>query len=759
MTGMRILVVGDGAREHTFVRALERGRPDSPPPTVYCAPGNGGTPNRLAVAATDVEGLVAACRDQRIDLVVIGPETALEAGVVDAMQVAGIPVFGPTRAAAQLEWSKGYARGFADRLGLASPRYAVFSGTTEAGSAIDWADAQPFDVVVKLDGLAAGKGVVVPASTHERNEAITSLLKRGPIVLEQLLVGEEVSLLAFCDGKTALAMPPAQDHKRIGEGDTGPNTGGMGAYAPAPCCPPEMVAELMKTFVTPTLDAMRAAGTPFVGVLFLGFMLTADGPRLLEFNARSGDPETSCVLPLLETPFLDIVEACVKGRLHDIEVNWKSSTACTVVATALGYPGDPRKGDPIALIEDPLIFHAGTMRGADGQLVTNGGRIVAATGIGIDLDAARASAYGRVGSVRFDAMSYRRDIGWRALARTSGGYAASGVDIDAGNDAVHQMKAAVESTHTPAVLAGVGAFGGAFDASRLKEFDQPVLVASTDGVGTKVMVASQLGRYGGLGQDLVNHCVNDVLVQRAEPLFFLDYIASSRLIPAQIAEIVSGMAVACRENGCVLLGGETAEMPGVYSSGHLDIAGTMVGVAERERLLPRPDVGPGDVLIGLASSGPHTNGYSLLRRVLRGLPFDCTPAGFDVSLGEALLAPHRSYWPILRDVLTTDLVKALVHITGGGLLENTPRALPAGLGADIALGSWPVPALFALVRDSTGLDADELHRTLNMGIGMVIICAAGDCAKIAELISAPTYEIGIVTDTPGVRLTSGVRLK
>ena len=749
---MNILVVGSGAREHALVRALEKGRPGEAAPTVFAAPGNGGTERRINVADTDADALVAACHAHAIDLVVIGPESALEAGVADAMITAGIRVFGPTRAAAQLEWSKRFGREFADRLGLSSPHHRSFDSSDEADAAIAWADAQAFGVVVKLVGLAAGKGVVVPGSKAERDEAIRSLLTRGPIVLEELLTGEEVSLLAFCDGTIAVPMPPAQDHKRLGEGDTGPNTGGMGAYAPAPCCPPALAEELTATFVQPTITAMAVAGTPFVGVLFLGFMLTIDSPRLLEFNARFGDPETPCLLPLLETALIDIIEACVDGRLDELDVRWKSATSCTVVAAAAGYPGEVRNGDAITLVEDPLVFHAGTARDSNGVLVTNGGRIIAATGVGLDLDAARASAYGRIGSVHFDGMHRRRDIGWRALARTSGGYASAGVDIDAGNDAVKRIKASVESTHSPAVLGGVGAFGGAFDASRLKEFDQPVLVASTDGVGTKVMVASELGRFFGLGQDLVNHCVNDVLVQRAEPLIFLDYIASSRLIPEQVAEIVSGMALACRESGCVLLGGETAEMPGVYSSGHVDIAGTLVGVAERERLLPRTDITPGDLLLGLASSGPHTNGYSLLRRVLRGLPFDSKPAGFDITLGDALLAPHRSYWPILREVLTTDLIKALVHITGGGLVENTPRALPRGMGADIALGSWPVPPLFALVRDSTGLDAQELHRTLNMGIGMVIICDPGDRDKIGELVRVPTYEIGVVTDIGGVRL-------
>jgi phosphoribosylformylglycinamidine cyclo-ligase len=350
--------------------------------------------------------------------------------------------------------------------------------------------------------------------------------------------------------------------------------------------------------------------------------------------------------------------------------------------------------------------------------------------------------------VRFDGAWYRRDIGWRALARLGsvGGYAASGVDIDAGEHTVDLLSTSVKRTHDDRVLAGVGSFGGAFDASALRAFDAPVLVASTDGVGTKLSLAASAGpgRLAGCGADIVNHCVNDVLVQGAEPLFFLDYVASGRLVPAQVAELVSGMGAACEANGCVLLGGETAEMPGVYTEGELDLAGTLVGVAERAALLPRADVGPGDVLVGFGSSGPHTNGYSLLRRVFAALPLDAQPAPLRRPIGDELLEPHRSYLSVLRPVLASGLVKALAHITGGGLPGNVPRALPDGCGAVVHLGSWPVPPLFRLVTELSGLPPAELHRTLNMGIGMVVICAPADVAEVQRLAGEETWVIGDV---------------
>ena len=268
-------------------------------------------------------------------------------------------------------------------------------------------------------------------------------------------------------------------------------------------------------------------------------------------------------------------------------------------------------------------------------------------------------------------------------------------------------------------------------------------MASTDGVGTKVELAAALGRVRSLGHDIVNHCVGDVLVQAARPLFFLDYIAASRLDADMVAEMVTGMAEACEAAGCTLLGGETAEMPGVYTPGSFDIAGTLVGVVERRDLLPRGDVVAGDLLVGVASSGPHTNGYSLLRTVFRWLPMDVTPAGLDRPLGEALLEPHRNYLGVLSGALATGRVKALAHITGGGLPENVPRVLPPDVDAEIELGSWPVPPLFRLVRDAApALDDHELHRTLNMGVGMVAVVSAADVDAVRAAIDEPTWVIG-----------------
>jgi phosphoribosylaminoimidazole synthetase len=267
------------------------------------------------------------------------------------------------------------------------------------------------------------------------------------------------------------------------------------------------------------------------------------------------------------------------------------------------------------------------------------------------------------------------------------------------------------------------------------------------------MLASATGRYDTIGHEIVNHCIDDLLVHGAAPLFFLDYIASSAVSASRVAEIVGGMAEACADAGCVLLGGETAEMPGVYCAGEFDVAGTMVGVAEKKNLLPRADVKPGDILLGLASSGLHTNGYSLARKIFRGLPLGARPAGLDTTLGEALLAPHRSYLRVLRGALDTGRVKALAHLTGGGIFDNLPRVLPEGCAAEIDRQAWPVSPLFALLAEASGLPDDELFRTFNMGLGMVIVCAASDEDSIRAAIAEPVHTIGrVVSGDRTVRL-------
>jgi phosphoribosylformylglycinamidine cyclo-ligase len=330
-------------------------------------------------------------------------------------------------------------------------------------------------------------------------------------------------------------------------------------------------------------------------------------------------------------------------------------------------------------------------------------------------------------------------------------YRAAGVDIDAGNETVRRIKSLARSTFTPGVLSEIGAFGGLFKLDR-DRFEEPVLVSSADGVGTKLKLAFVTGRHDTVGADLVNHCVNDIVVQGAQPLFFLDYLATGRLLPSIVEQVVGGVARACRENGCALIGGETAEMPGFYADGEYDIAGFIVGVVDRARIVDGRSIAAGDALIGLPSAGLHTNGFSLARRVF----FETAgwkPNTFVPELGksaaDALLAPHRSYLRQVRPLLDRGFAKGLAHITGGGITENLPRILPDGCGAEIDTRAWEVPAIFRVIQQRGGIAADEMFRAFNMGVGLIVACAARDADRVINTVAGAgephARRIGVVT--------------
>lgn len=318
-------------------------------------------------------------------------------------------------------------------------------------------------------------------------------------------------------------------------------------------------------------------------------------------------------------------------------------------------------------------------------------------------------------------------------------YKQAGVDIDAGNEVVRRIRALAKGTHTSGVLSEIGAFGGLFDVAASGVAD-PVLVASADGVGTKLRVAFMAGVHDTIGRDLVNHCVNDILVQGAHPLFFLDYLATGRLDPDVAVQIVDGLAAACRENGCALLGGETAEMPGFYADGEYDVAGFIVGAVARGQIIDGRRIAPGDVLIGLPSSGLHTNGYSLARRIafdIAGMDIDSRVPELGATVGEALLVPHRSYLPLVRPLLGQGRIKGMAHITGGGITDNLPRVLPPGTEALIRRGSWEVPPIFRWLAAAGRVPDDQMLRAFNMGVGMILACAAEDAdGLLAELHDA-----------------------
>jgi len=423
----RVLVVGGGGREHAIVRALLRSprRPD-----VIVAPGNAGIARDkvpcVDVAAEDVAGIVRLARDESCDLVIVGPEAPLVAGVVDALANAGISAFGPSAAAARLEGSKAYAKELMGEVGVPTPSYAVFDDRDEAAAHLARAS---YPTVLKADVLAAGKGVVIAEDEVEALRALDAFFVERrfgatAVVVEEFLTGRELSLLALCDGERAVPLTPAQDYKRIGDGDEGPNTGGMGSYSPVPGIEPEHARVLSRLVHQPIVDGLRRRGTPYHGVLYAGLMITGSGPRVLEYNCRFGDPETQAVLPRLRSDLLDALERCTRpGGLEGVRLEWSSSWAVAVVLASRGYPQSASKGDEITGIDaidslDTEVLHAATAE-QDGKLVTTGGRVLCVTGLGASAGQARDRAYEAADRIEFDGKQMRRDIAARAVEAVS----------------------------------------------------------------------------------------------------------------------------------------------------------------------------------------------------------------------------------------------------------------------------------------------------------------------------------------------------
>ncbi|NXM08757.1 PUR2 protein, partial [Tyrannus savana] len=736
----RVLVIGSGGREHALAWKLAQ----SPQVKhVFVAPGNAGTADdgkisNSAVPVSDHAALAQFCRDQDIRLVVVGPEVPLAAGVVDDLTAAGIRCFGPTAKAAQLESSKSFSKAFFDRHGIPTARWKAFTDPKAACSFINSASFPA--LVVKASGLAAGKGVIVASTKAEACKAVTEIMQDKSfgtagetIVVEELLEGEEISCLCFTDGVTVAPMPPAQDHKRLMDGDEGPNTGGMGAYCPAPQISKDLLQQVRDTVLQKTVDGMRKEGVPYSGVLYAGLMLTKDGPKVLEFNCRFGDPECQVILPLLKSDLYEVMQAVVDKRLSSSLPVWlEDRAAVTVVMASQGYPGTYPKGLEITGLAKARqlglqVFHAGTAL-RDGRVLTSGGRVLTVTALGADLPAALHQANQGVASIHFQGAIYRKDIGSRAIAflRQSRGltYKNSGVDIAAGNTLVQKIKPLAAATSRSGCNAELGGFAGLFDL-KAAGYRDPILVSGTDGVGTKLKIAQECHKHDTIGQDLVAMCVNDILAQGAEPLFFLDYFACGKLDVDVARGVIAGIADACKKAGCALLGGETAEMPGMYPPGEYDLAGFAVGAVERGQMLPQLDrISEGDVVIGVASSGVHSNGYSLVRKIVEKSSLDfSSPVGVsgDQTLGELLLTPTKLYSKTLLPVLRSGHVKAYAHITGGGLLENIPRVLPDCCGVVLDALTWKIPEIFCWLHREGNLSEEEMARTFNCGVGAVLV--------------------------------------
>lgn len=764
MADLRILLIGNGGREHALAWKLSQSpRVES----ILAVPGNGGTAscpkvtNITSVSADDFPALVQFAQSNGIGLVVPGPEAPLVDGIEGFFRKAGIPCFGPSKEAARLEGSKTFSKDFMDKFNIPTAAYANFS---DYNKAVEYIENISHDVVIKATGLAAGKGVIIPQTKQEAKDALKQIMvdkafgdAGQEVVIEELLLGDELSVLTFCDGYTIRSLPLAQDHKRIFDGDEGPNTGGMGCYAPTNIATPELIQKIDKEILEPTILGLRREKMPFRGVLFTGLMITSSGPKVLEYNVRFGDPETQTVLPLLsaDTDLAEIMLACTGGYLDNCHISIEDKFSATVVLAAGGYPGSYAKGTPMKVQSPPVgstIFHAGTTLDG-GQLKSSGGRVIAINSVGDSLRAAVDASYSALSSgvIEFDGMFYRKDIAHRAFRSPSNKaamtYAQAGVDIQAGNDFVEKIKKAVASTKRAGASAEIGGFGGEIDLSQCGYPNAPILVGAIDGVGTKLMIAQAVKKHDTVGIDLVAMNVNDLIVQGATPLMFLDYYGCSKLDLASAAAFVEGVAAGCRQAGCALVGGETAEMPGMYQGEDYDAAGCAVGAVTSGGILPLKDaMREGDVLLGLCSNGVHSNGFSLVRRIVEsaGLNYAAqAPWDSSKSVGESLLTPTRIYVKSLLPILGQ--VKGLAHITGGGLTENVPRMLPDSLAAEISFGSWEILPVFQWLKQAGNVEPTEMLRTFNAGIGMVIAVEADKADVVAATLTAgeeKVYRIG-----------------
>ncbi len=650
--------------------------------------------------------------------------------------------------------------------------------------------------------------MILPSSKEEAHAGLKNIMLAkefgsagNEVVIEEMLEGDEISILSFSDGYTVKSLPCAQDHKRIGDGDTGLNTGGMGCYSPAPIATPQLVEEIHRTTLQPTIDGMRAERMPFVGLLFTGFMLTKNGPKVLEYNVRFGDPETQTLLPLMDADLAEVMVACTDGWLDAITIKTHPKFAATVVAAAGGYPSAYVRGDTITLEKPPddtHIFHAGTKgptslksreegqpalqplsaHGAHSHashavrpsesLITSGGRVIAATSVADTLEAAISRAYKGMSTIHFDNMHFRKDIGHRGLRDQMASkklpngegltYASAGVSIDSGNSLVKRIKPLVASTARPGTSAEIGGFGGAFDLLEAGYASPPTLIEGTDGVGTKLKIAQTIGKHDTIGIDLVAMSVNDLVVQGAEPLTFMDTYSCSKLDVDIAEQVIKGVCAGCRDAGCALTGGETAEMPGLLDrDSAYDIVGSATGAVKRGRAI-LPDKGAmtsGDVLLGLASSGCHSNGFSLIRLIINNVGltfFDKAPWEEGRTVGESLLTPTRIYVKPLLRVIEKDLVKGLAHITGGGLIDNVPRMLPRHLAADMDAAAWPVPKVLSWLKVKGQIDHEEFAKTFNTGLGMVMVVSQEHVKETTEELEKAgetVYKVGSVTERLG----------
>ncbi|NXI18975.1 PUR2 protein, partial [Irena cyanogastra] len=678
------------------------------------------------------------CKDHNIGLVLVGPEALLAAGIVDDLRAAGLRCFGPGARAAQLASHSSSSRAFLERHGLPTARWRAFSSPQEACRFITSTDFPAR--VLRARGPAARKEVTIAASKEEACRAVQEIMQDRmfgeTVVVEELLQGEELSCSCFTDGVTVAPMPPAQPHKRLLDGEQGPTTAGMGAYCPVPQVPEALLEQIRGAILQHMVDSLRQEGAAYVGVLQTSLMLTKEGVKILNFKCQFGDPQCQVILPLLKNDFYEVIQAAIDGKLSScMPAWWENRTAVCVVMASPGYPGDSDKGMEVTglLQAEALglqVFHEGTaLKGR--TVVTSGGRVLSVTAVRQDLMEALGEANRGVATIHFQGATFRRDIGHRGLRLLRQPLYVSTAQMflpapTSGPPLLGRHgQLRMWSLLLPARGGSEGGGFAAFFNLKASGYDDPILVSQTKGLGPKLQVAQACKKHDTIGQDLVALCVNDLLAQGAEPLFFLSHLACGKLDAEVMETIREGIAEACRSAGCAFLGAEVTEVAAPCPSGHCDLAGFAVGAVERGRRLPglrRAE--EGDALLGLGSAAIQGRAFGAVRRLLLTGSLRCSspaPGGCGHgTLGDVLLTPGKMFSPALLPVLRSGHVKGFAP-TAEGLLGGISRLLPEHLSAVLDALSWKIPEIFCWLYKEGNLSAEEMAQTFPCGIGAVLV--------------------------------------
>ncbi len=678
--------------------------------------------------------------NQMETILIPGSEKFLEIGIVDIALKYGIPSIGPSKTLAFIETSKTFCRNYLryNHLNEFQPSFEILYDFNE-NRALQIFEEYNFNFVVKADGLCGGKGVRV-FDNNNVGEAIdycrelfkqeTNFLNPIKVLIEERKFGKEFSLLSFCDGENIQHMPIVQDYKDLDK-DKIIKTGGMGSVILSNHSFPFLTEQDIEKCQELNKKVMqllsRDRGNVYKGILYGGFMKTDNDVILIEYNARFGDPECINILSLLESSLGDIFRGIVSGELDKLNIKYKKENSVCVYLVPHGYPQylTSSSFSVIQVPESKDIYLASVNSELDNNLYLNKSRSIAVCSTNQNLEECLKNIYELVSTIQ-GPLFYRKDIASEYLNVNKNSYQDSGVNIEEGDRVVKKIESVVSKTYQPYVLNKFGDFGCIFDIHSFiqeNKFKHPVLLSSTDGVGTKTKLVLQLlGNKEGLrslGKDIVNHSVNDILVKGGKPLFFMDYVASSKISSDDIFHLVEGISEACSENGMSLLGGETAEMPGIYMHDCYDIVGTILGVCEKSEIIDGPlNIKEGDSIFGFLSSGPHTNGYSLIRKILNDnfLEYnaDTKIGGFSIT---ELIRPHKSYleeYKLLREKNIE--ISGLCHITGGGYIGNLERVLPESLGVEIDVR---ILEPFATIQRIGNLSDDEMYTVFNCGYGML----------------------------------------